>query len=183
MSDIITAIKGQATTVVSSEDSFFTIDELFKRVTLLMRHELFSSHSQLDIEYNNERNTAIRGDINNLIQVLDNFISNSVYARRENVTIKLGVMRDEENLKIYVKDNGPGVSPKVKERLFKEMVTSKGTQGTGLGLYISQAVVHGTFGGNLWHEDNPEGGAIFGMSIPLERTKSSTGISIGGVNA
>ena len=183
MSDIITAIKGQATTVVSSEDSFFTIDELFKRVTLLMRHELFSSHSQLDIEYNNERNTAIRGDINNLIQVLDNFISNSVYARRENVTIKLGVMRDEENLKIYVKDNGPGVSPKVKERLFKEMVTSKGTQGTGLGLYISQAVVHGNFGGNLWHEDNPEGGAIFGMSIPLERTKSSTGISIGGVNA
>lgn len=183
MSDIITAIKGQATTVVSSEDSFFTIDELFKRVTLLMRHELFSSHSQLDIEYNNERNTAIRGDINNLIQVLDNFISNSVYARRENVTIKLGVIRDEENLKIYVKDNGPGVSPKVKERLFKEMVTSKGTQGTGLGLYISQAVVHGNFGGNLWHEDNPEGGAIFGMSIPLERTKSSTGISIGGVNA
>lgn len=183
MSDIITAIKGQATTVVSSEDSFFTIDELFKRVTLLMRHELFSSHSQLDIEYNNERNTAIRGDINNLIQVLDNFISNSVYARCENVTIKLGVMRDEENLKIYVKDNGPGISPKVKERLFKEMVTSKGTQGTGLGLYISQAVVHGNFGGNLWHEDNPEGGAIFGMSIPLERTKSSTGISIGGVNA
>ena len=57
------------------------------------------------------------------------------------------------------------------------------TAGTGLGLYISQAVVHGNFGGNLWHEDNPEGGAIFGMSIPLERTKSSTGISIGGVNA
>jgi two-component system sensor histidine kinase HupT/HoxJ len=48
------------------------------------------------------------------------------------------------------------------------MTTSKGTQGTGLGLYISNAVVRGKFGGSMWLEDNPGGGSIFGMSIPLE---------------
>ncbi len=180
MSEIITAIKGQATTVVSNEDAAFTVDELFKRVTLLMRHELFSSHNQLIIEYNQERSTTIHGDINSLIQVLDNFISNSIYAQHDKGEIVLGVSRDEEYLKIYVKDNGPGVSPRVKQRLFREMVTSKGTQGTGLGLYISQAVVHGNFGGTLWHEDNPEGGSIFGMSIPIDRIVLSKDVPMGG---
>jgi two-component system sensor histidine kinase HupT/HoxJ len=48
------------------------------------------------------------------------------------------------------------------------MITSKGTQGTGLGLYISNAVVRGKFGGTMWLKDNPGGGSIFGLSIPLE---------------
>lgn len=182
MSDIITAIKGQATTVVANEDAVFTIDELFKRVTLLMRHELFSSHNQLIIEYNNERNTAIHGDINSLIQVLDNFISNSVYAQHDKGEIVLGTDRDEEYLEIYVKDNGSGVSPQIRDRLFREMVTSKGTQGTGLGLYISQAVVHGNFGGDLWYKENPEGGSIFGMSIPIERIIVSADAQTGGIS-
>lgn len=168
MSEVITVIKGQATTVVSSAEAEFTVDELFKRVTLLMRHELYTSRNSLTIEYGGERGTLIRGDINGLIQVLDNFISNATYAQYGNGKIVLGAARDQENLKIYVKDNGPGVSEQIKTRLFREMVTSKGMKGTGLGLYISQAIVHGNFGGNLWYEDNPEGGAIFGMSIPLE---------------
>ncbi len=175
MSEVITAIKGQATTVVSAADAEFTVDELVKRVTLLMRHELFTSGNTLTIEYGGERGTLIQGDINGLIQVLDNFISNATYAQYGNGKIVLGVTREQENLKIYVKDNGPGVSSQVKSRLFKEMVTSKGMKGTGLGLYISQAIVHGNFGGNLWYEDNPEGGAIFGMSIPLERIVTKEG--------
>ena len=46
------------------------------------------------------------------------------------------------------------------------MVTSKGTHGTGLGLYISNAMIRGKFGGSMWVEDNPDGGAIFTISIP-----------------
>lgn len=175
MSEVITAIKGQATTVVTGAEAEFTIDELFKRVTLLMRHELYTSKNTLTIEYGGERGTLIRGDINGLIQVLDNFISNATYAQYGKGKIVLGVTREQEYLKIYVKDNGPGVSSQVKGRLFREMVTSKGMRGTGLGLYISQAIVHGNFGGNLWYEDNPEGGAIFGMSIPLERIATKEG--------
>ena len=78
----------------------------------------------------------------------------------------MGVRKDGEYLKLFVKDTGPGISGRVKERLFKEMVTSKGTHGTGLGLYISDAVVRGKFGGTMWVEDNPAGGAVVGVSIP-----------------
>lgn len=65
-----------------------------------------------------------------------------------------------------MRDTGPGISARVRERLFKEMVTSKGIYGTGLGLYISDAVVRGKFGGTMWTEDNPAGGAVVGVSIP-----------------
>ena len=47
------------------------------------------------------------------------------------------------------------------------MVTSKGTQGTGLGLYISSIVIKGKFEGRLWMEDREGGGSIFGIAIPL----------------
>ena len=40
MSDIITAVKGQAVTLSSDKDVDFTIDELVKRVDILMKHEL-----------------------------------------------------------------------------------------------------------------------------------------------
>lgn len=169
MSDIITAIKGQAANVTTSETMAFTLDELVKRSTLLMRHELQSSGCQLTQEYDPNQEIVLHGDINNLIQVLNNLITNAIDAERPGGgKIYIGVSRDDTHLNIYVKDQGSGVDPRVKNRLFKEMITSKGTKGTGLGLYISNAVVRGKFGGFMWVKDNPSGGAIFGFSIPLE---------------
>ena len=170
MSDIITAIKGQAATVNLSESTSFTISELVERSRLLMRHELQSGNCTLEVEGEDEnRDFTLHGDINNLVQVLNNLLSNAVYAQKQSGggVITIGVKQDGDDLKIYVKDTGPGVKPQVKKRLFKEMITSKGTMGTGLGLYISNTVVRGKFGGSMWVEDNPGGGAIFGMSIPL----------------
>ena len=175
MSDIITAIKGQAAHASASEESTFTVSELTKRVALLMRHELLSNNCQLICESDIKDDIILHGDVNNLIQVLNNLISNAVYSQRQTGggKIILGIDRDAENLRIYVRDTGTGVEPRIREKLFREMTTSKGTQGTGLGLYISKAVVRGKFGGSMWLEDNPGGGAVFGISIPLENVTLS----------
>ena len=169
MSDIITAIKGQATSVGPFNESFFTLDELIKRTTLLMRHELVIGGCTLVAEYKNSQAITLHGDINNLVQVLGNLVSNAIYAQKQvgGGCITVGLEQEEEQVKIYVKDTGPGIPSSVRHRLFREMTTSKGAQGSGLGLYISNAVVHGKFGGTMWCEDNPGGGAIFGMTIPL----------------
>ena len=182
MSDIITAIKGQAANVNTNVDATFTTEELIKRSMLLMRHELMSSGSRVITETEENCTYTIRGDVNNLVQVLNNLLSNAIYSQKQvgGGDIVIGVKKDEDNLKIYVKDTGTGISAGVKERLFRAMVTNKGAHGTGLGLYISDAVVKGKFGGNMWVEDNPEGGAIVGVSIPLsevqeEKTGKNTG--------
>lgn len=115
-----------------------------------MRHELQSGNCTLEVEGEDEnRDFTLHGDINNLVQVLNNLLSNAVYAQKQSGggVITIGVKQDGDDLKIYVKDTGPGVKPQVKKRLFKEMITSKGTMGTGLGLYISNTVVRGKFGG------------------------------------
>lgn len=48
------------------------------------------------------------------------------------------------------------------------MYTTKGIKGTGLGLYSSEEIVRGKFGGKMWFENNQEGGATFYAAIPME---------------
>lgn len=181
MSDIITAIKGQAAHASSSEESTFVVSDLIKRSTLLMRHELLQNNCQLVSRSNLDGEIILHGDVNNLIQVLDNLISNAVYAQGQKGggQITVSVDKEGETLKVSVADTGNGIDPRVRSRLFKEMTTSKGTQGTGLGLYISSAIVRGKFGGTMWVEDNPGGGAIFGFTIPLEHLTFDEGNASG----
>ena len=170
MSDIITAIKGQAANISTDENITFTIDEMIKRSMLLMRHELLNSGCRLTVNYDRNVDISLSGDINNLVQVVGNLLSNAIYAQKQKGggEIELEILCDKENLKILVKDRGSGISPNVIDKLFKSMVTNKGTMGTGLGLYISNAVIRGKFNGEMWGENREGGGRIFGISIPIE---------------
>ncbi len=170
MSDIITAIKGQAANISTDEKVTFTIDAMIKRCRLLMRHELLNSGCNLVITCPEDEEISLEGDINNLVQVIGNLLSNSIFAQKQQGggDIEIEVCHDETNLKIIVKDRGCGISPNVLDKLFKSMVTSKGTMGTGLGLYISNAVIRSKFNGEMWGENRTGGGSIFGIAIPLE---------------
>lgn len=170
MSDIITAIKGQAANISTDEKITFTIDEMLKRSALLMRHELLNSGCRLKVDYDRNEEISLQGDINNLVQVIGNLLSNSIYAQKKKGggEIEIKICHDSERLKILVMDRGEGISQKVLDKLFKSMVTSKGTMGTGLGLYISNAVIRGKFNGEMWGENREGGGSTFGISIPLE---------------
>jgi len=173
MSDIITIIKGQAANAGAAEQAAFTLHDLITRSTMLMRHELLYNRCEIISEYDSDTQYTLTGDINNLIQVLNNLISNAIDAMsmKGGGKIIIGITETQEYLDIFVKDTGPGINPNVKRKLFNEMTTTKGVKGTGIGLFISNAVVRGKFGGNMWAKDNPEGGAIFGVSIPIELVK------------
>ena len=137
---------------------------------LLMRHELLNSGCKLKITYDESENISLQGDINNLVQVIGNLLTNAIYSQKQvgGGEIEIEICRDQQNLKILVKDRGTGISENVLKKLFKSMVTSKGTMGTGLGLYISNAVIRGKFNGEMWAENREGGGCIFGIAIPLE---------------
>lgn len=177
MSDIITAVKGQAGNMDTSEFVDFSLNDAIKRVSLLLRHELQGGRCKLitDVQIPGvaDRDIFIHGDINNLVQVFNNLVSNAIYAQlpQGNHNIVIGVEHDEANLFIRVKDWGTGIKPEVKNRLFRQMITSKGNKGTGLGVFISHAVIRGKFGGDIFLEDNPEGGSIFTIQLPLDIVK------------
>ena len=56
---------------------------------------------------------------------------------------------------------------KVQEKLFKEMVTTKGKNGTGLGLFMSYSNIKAHFNGNITFESEEGKGTIFNVIIPL----------------
>ena len=96
-------------------------------------------------------------------------ISNSIqaYDGKPEQNIDLIVDRDDNNLLISVRDYGCGLPDKVKDKLFKEMITTKGKNGTGLGLYMSYSTIRAHFNGNITVESEIGQGTTFTITLPL----------------
>ena len=169
MSDIITAVKGQAVTLSEADSVHFSLDELVKRVNILMKHELKNAIIYLNISMKTDEHTKINGDINSLVQVINNMISNSIqaYNGQTNKNIELILETKDNNVLIHVKDYASGMPKKVQEKLFKEMITTKGKNGTGLGLYMSYSTIKAHFNGDITFESEPGKGTTFTIILPL----------------
>ena len=171
MSDIITAVKGQAVTLSESDAVHFTLDELVKRVDILMKHELKNAIVYLNIGIKTDEKTILNGDINSLVQVINNMISNSIqaYNGKPEQKIDLTIDKNDNNIIISVKDYASGLSKKVQEKLFKEMITTKGKNGTGLGLYMSYSTIKAHFNGDIKFETEQGKGTTFYIILPLNK--------------
>ncbi|HBP38289.1 MAG TPA: hypothetical protein DD640_06030 [Clostridiales bacterium] len=171
MSDIISTVKGQAAQFNTTLDTTFTLDELIKRVQLLMLHELNYFHCSLKVDCDPTRLLEIQGDVSSLVQIFDNLIINSIqsYEGKEGV-IELTVQEKAPDILFTIRDHGRGIPAAIQEKVFREMVTTKGNKGTGLGLYMSYATIKGKFGGNMWFASEPDRGTTFYISIPCFRS-------------
>ena len=168
MSDIITTVKGQAVTLGAEDDYEFTVKELINRVDILMKHELKNALVYLHTQVNIDANTVIHGDVNSLVQVINNMISNSIqaYNGKPEQSIDMIIFTENNKLVISLKDYAGGLPDNVKHKLFKEMVTTKGKNGTGLGLYMSYSNIKARFNGDITFDTNNEG-TTFNIVLPL----------------
>lgn len=169
MSDIITAVKGQSVQLSNEETQSFTIEELFKRVNILMKHELKNAIVYLNIGIKVDENLSIRGNINSLVQVINNMISNSIqaYNGKPEQNIDLVVTGNSKTITITIQDYGCGIPKNIIDKLFKEMVTTKGKNGTGLGLYMSYSTIKARFNGDITVESEEGKGTTFKIILPL----------------
>jgi len=167
MSDVISAVKDQAVNLSDSTSSSFILGDLLKRVDILMKHELKKYHCQLNITTTVNPLTEFKGEVNNLVQICDNLIVNAIQAYGDTPgVIELKIDQQGENILFSFKDYGMGIAPEIKDKLFKEMLTTKGKDGTGLGLYMSYATIKGRFNGTMWVESELGKGTTFYVSIP-----------------
>lgn len=137
MSDVITTVKGQTVTMSESQNSKFTIKELFDHVMILMQHELKEKLTTLNISNNVPYNASIFGNINSLVQVINNLISNAIEAymltdKEKIINLSANYNEADKHIIISIQDFGPGLPEKVQQKVFKEMITTKGKYGTGL---------------------------------------------------
>ena len=171
MSDIITTVKGQAVALSNQEENTFTISELVKRVNILMKHELKNSYTYLNVLMKTDENQILDGDVNSLVQVVNNMISNSIqaYNGKKNQNIELEVNKKDNNVIFSVRDFAGGLPKEVQDKLFKEMVTTKGKNGTGLGLYMSYSNIKARFGGDITFETKEGEGTTFNIILPIQK--------------
>lgn len=172
MSDVITAVKGQAVQLDSSETQIFGALEVASRIEILMKHELKSALVEMKVNVEEEAKTGyIKGDINSLVQVLNNLVQNAIYASKdaENKVIYFDISKQDNKICFKVQDNGCGIPQNIQEKLFKEMVTTKGKNGTGLGLYMSYSTIRGKFNGTFEFESKEGEGTTFYIKIPVSQ--------------
>lgn len=170
MSDIITAVKGQAVNLSENENNTFTVDELFKRVNILMKHEISNASLTLTLDVQVPSATTLVGDINSLVQVINNLITNAIqsYNGRKGEEIKVLAQKLDNNLIISVIDHGCGMTKEVQDKLFNTMITTKGKNGTGLGMFMSYSTIKGHFNGDITFETEVNKGTTFNVILPLQ---------------
>ena len=169
MSDVITAVKGQAVAFTEGTSDSFTIKELLTYTDVLMKHELKNALVELNTSLLVPDTISIKGNINSLVQVINNIISNAIqsYNGKPNKNIDFIIKTNGNNLVFTIQDYGSGIPKKVKDKLFKEMITTKGKNGTGLGLFMSYSNIRAHFNGNMTFESEEGKGTKFIITIPM----------------
>ena len=114
-----------------------------------------------------------------LRQILLNLLGNAAkFTNQGSIELRLRSMANDTVLRIEVVDTGSGIPPEQRQRLFQEFErletkATRATEGAGLGLALSSRLAS-LMGGALGHDDNPVGGSIFWLELPLRGPTVST---------
>ena len=171
MSDVITAVRGQAVTLTNNTDETFSIEELVKRINILTKHELNSALVKLNVSIQTNKDFEMHGNINSLVQVLINIINNGIqsYEGKPDQEIDFTVFKENNKLIITIEDHGCGMSEETQEKLFNEMITTKGKNGTGLGMFMSYSNIKAQFDGDIKFTSEEGKGTTFNVIIPIKK--------------
>ncbi len=117
-----------------------------------------------------ETGLQVHADATRFKQVLTNLVGNAIKFTPEGGRIELVARQVADQVRIEVRDNGPGIPPEQQQRIFEAFFrlteTGSATEGTGLGLAITARLVE-LHGSKLEIESQPGDGACFHFSLPL----------------
>ncbi|REA62322.1 PAS domain-containing sensor histidine kinase [Dyadobacter luteus] len=115
--------------------------------------ETFSSKNPVEFRLEGDAGFEIYSEKIALTQILQNLISNGIkYNDKEHIVITIGWTKKESQAEIFVRDNGPGISPEFHERIFVIFQTLQSRdeiESTGVGLAIVKKIIEekrGTIG-------------------------------------
>ena len=111
---------------------------------------------------------TVQADYTQLSQVVSNLVENAARHAPEGSTIRIGGREAADAVEVWIDDEGIGVMPFERQRIFEPFRRGEGSASSGVGLAICKAIVE-AHGGAMSVETAPAGGARFRFSLPKRR--------------
>jgi signal transduction histidine kinase len=168
---IITHLRGLLKKRTQSEMQEFDFNDIVDDTLQIIRPEAVKKGIELSV-MNASSPLPVRGDRIQVQQVLMNLAMNGIDAMRDcspgdgKMSISTALVGSSA-IRVSVADSGTGIPPDKLNKVFDAFYTTKG-HGTGLGLSIARTIVE-TYGGKIWAENRPGGGATFFFTMPLSK--------------
>jgi PAS domain S-box-containing protein len=164
--------------------TWVTAGELIDAVLNLYQGRLANSGIKVQAAYSTQ--TRVLCFENDIRQVLNNLIANAIDAMRNGGRLVVRAHDAVEygsgrmGVRLTIADNGHGMPPEVKARLFEPFYTTKDLNGTGLGLWISEGIVQRHQGRlSVRSTQHPvHHGTVFSLFLPCAETPSPEGLSV-----
>ena len=145
------------------------ICELVERGTNFAKPRL--TVADIKLSYNCKEKLHIMTYANEFSQVIINIINNAIdahlHAKTKAPYIDVEVIAHKKHIEVLITDNAGGIDPKNINNIFEPYFSTKGKNGTGLGLYMSKMIIEKELGGNL-SVKNSDTGAVFSIKLPLQ---------------
>jgi PAS domain S-box-containing protein len=124
---------------------------------------------QFELDFSEEM-APVLADEERLRQVLNNLLDNAIKYSPQGGTIRVGGWAESDHVVVFVADEGIGIPAGEQKRLFQRFYRvdssmRRRTQGAGLGLFLSQAIVE-AHGGSMWLRSEPDKGTSVFFSLP-----------------
>lgn len=131
------------------------------------------SDKKIEIKLDIPSNLIVEADENMMATVIRNLISNAIKFTNIKGEIKIYSSQEDNKLRLYIQDNGVGMSAEILSKLFKieEKITSVGTNqevGTGLGLILCKEFIEKN-NGEINVSSELGKGSIFSFTVPFEQ--------------
>ena len=154
----------------SVERSRFTIAEIVEEALNIAKYYKGTKNRSIQADVPHEL-PALHGVRDQLVQVVFNLVLNAIDATAKGGRIDVHAKRLGDSVEIGVRDNGSGIDPAHRQRIFRPYFTTK-KQGTGLGLFVTRRIVM-EYGGSVEFESTLGVGTTFRVRIPTNELVDS----------
>jgi signal transduction histidine kinase len=108
----------------------------------------------------------ISGRRHSLVQVFVNLFVNSIYAMSDGGSLHVRTRVLDTGVEIHIRDSGPGIPPEILPRVTEPLFTTKGKDGSGLGLSICKEIIEIEHGGEFRVQNHSKGGVEIIIVLP-----------------